>query len=232
MTYPDYISDTDQYVKSYLNDVVKQCISGNKITDDCKDFVLKLWPSTLHHILLNHGPSSHQWESSIDMFCELIESIQPVNSVIQYRFLKNHHARILKANSSMLMLYNNDVVVSRGIRNLKLRYQTLLDQCKLINHRNLFSDNSHTALPRSIKPGIWCEIHIDNDTPKLRLKLSFINAENNSLVFVNRIGIKVLEKKSNDFVFELEKGLSKIYNFDAIYNKQLPSKQLFRNSLH
>ena len=82
-----------------------------------------------------------------------------------------------------------------------------------------------TSLPKEVKHGVWCEIYIDDVTPKRRLRLSLINSQTGVLIFVNRNGIKKLEKDASEFANEIEKGLSMIYTHDALFTKPTTKKQ-------
>ena len=58
-------------------------------------------------------------------------------------------------------------------------------------------------LPADVKPGVWFEIFVAEDKPVRRLKLSVIIMEEATLVFVDRHGVKVIEKDAEEFAGEL-----------------------------
>ena len=58
-------------------------------------------------------------------------------------------------------------------------------------------------LPSMVHPGVWFEIYNGEDKAVRRLKLSVILTGIAKLVFVDRKGIKVIEKDAADFATEL-----------------------------
>ncbi|MCW8955892.1 MAG: DUF1631 domain-containing protein [Gammaproteobacteria bacterium] len=78
-----------------------------------------------------------------------------------------------------------------------------------------------TLLPRYVKPGGWYEIFVADDSAKRRLKLSVIIMEEARLVFVDRLGVKVLDKDAEIFAEELEQGKSAFLADDSIFDNAL-----------
>ena len=76
-------------------------------------------------------------------------------------------------------------------------------------------------LPRDIKPGLWFELYDGDDKPVRRLKLSVIIMEEAQLVFVNRQGVKIMEKNAIEFAEELEAEKSKIIADHSIFDQAL-----------
>jgi len=65
-------------------------------------------------------------------------------------------------------------------------------------------------LPTYVKPGTWFEIYNGEDHPVRRLKMSVILIETGSIVFVDRKGIKGIEKDAGEFAEELENNKSQL----------------------
>jgi len=76
-------------------------------------------------------------------------------------------------------------------------------------------------LPNEVKPGLWFELFDGDDKPKRRLKLSVIIMEEAQLIFVNRQGVKILEKNAADFAKELEAEQSKIIADHSVFDQAL-----------
>ena len=66
-----------------------------------------------------------------------------------------------------------------------------------------------SQLPTMVHPGVWFEIYNGEDKAVRRLKLSVILTEVAKLVFVDRKGLKVIEKDAADFAAELDKNKSR-----------------------
>jgi len=65
-------------------------------------------------------------------------------------------------------------------------------------------------LPTYVKPGTWFEIYNGEDNPVRRLKMSVILIETGNIVFVDRKGIKGIEKDAGEFAEELENKKSQL----------------------
>ncbi len=65
-------------------------------------------------------------------------------------------------------------------------------------------------LPREVRPGVWFKVYNGEDLAARRVKLSVIIMEEAKLVFVDRIGVKVIEKDAETFSEELSSNTSQI----------------------
>jgi len=65
-------------------------------------------------------------------------------------------------------------------------------------------------LPTYVKPGTWFEIYNGEDNPVRRLKMSVILIETGSIIFVDRKGIKGIEKDAGVFAEELKNKKSQL----------------------
>ena len=207
------------HLKERLSAKIKLCLEKKNIPKSCQGIILKLWPSALLHILKKHGDQTPQWNNAIRMYIDLIDSIQPIENIEQFRQLKDNFMSIARSNNNMLLLYHTEASVEPALKALISHYNQQLNAAK---HSDFSSDSQSSVLekiaklPSNIKPGIWCEIYIDENTPARRLRLSVININNAALIFVNRNGIKQLEKDALAFSEELKSGISKVYQHDAL----------------
>jgi hypothetical protein len=60
-----------------------------------------------------------------------------------------------------------------------------------------------SRLPTNLHPGVWFEVFNGENKPVRRLKLSVILTDVAKLIFVDRQGVKVIEKDADDFLHEL-----------------------------
>ena len=65
-------------------------------------------------------------------------------------------------------------------------------------------------LPREVRPGVWFKVYNGEDSAARRVKLSVIIMEEAKLIFVDRIGVKVIEKDAEIFTDELADDHSQI----------------------
>ena len=208
--------------KQTLSKKIKNCIQDNDIPKRCQGLILKLWPNTLFYIFKSHGEQSAQWLNAIGLYNELLSSIQPISNQNQYLNMKENFMNIVRSNNNMLLLYHPEVKVEYAIKSLIEHYNFALTTSSFCCSTTQKPEN---PLPSTIKPGVWCEIYIDDVTPPRRLRLSLIKMDTGTLIFVNRNGIKKLEKSSDEFAEELERGLSKVYKHDNLFTKPSSKKQ-------
>lgn len=65
-------------------------------------------------------------------------------------------------------------------------------------------------LPSEIRPGVWFKVFNGEDNAARRAKLSVIVMEEAKLVFVDRMGVKVIEKDAEEFLNEINRGQSSL----------------------
>jgi len=65
-------------------------------------------------------------------------------------------------------------------------------------------------LPQEVRPGVWFKVFNGEDSAARRVKLSVIIMEEAKLIFVDRVGIKVIEKDAETFTEELAADTSQI----------------------
>ncbi|HED36584.1 MAG TPA: DUF1631 family protein [Gammaproteobacteria bacterium] len=221
---PDTHTDaTLNALKQQFNRKIKMCIQGHQIPACCQHLVLKLWPNALFYIFKTHGDQSQHWVNAITLFCELLTSIQPITSIEQYRHLKDTFMVNARKNNNTLLQYHQNSVVEADIKVLIGLYNQMLGNtqyaCESVGDSPMSILDKISSLPAEIKPGIWCEIYIDEITPARRLRLSLINIDTGTLIFVNRKGIRKIEKDAYAFSEELKRGLSRVYKHDALFSK-------------
>ncbi|RDH82795.1 MAG: hypothetical protein DIZ80_11005 [endosymbiont of Galathealinum brachiosum] len=65
-------------------------------------------------------------------------------------------------------------------------------------------------LPHEVRPGVWFKVYNGEESAARRVKLSVIIMEEAKLIFVDRVGIKVIEKDAEIFTSELRSNESQI----------------------
>ena len=76
-------------------------------------------------------------------------------------------------------------------------------------------------LPRDVRPGVWFEIFNGDNRSVRRLKLSVIIMEEAKLIFVDRLGKKVIEKDAAIFTEEIMNGQSKVIADHSAFDNAL-----------
>jgi len=229
LNYKNEPSTTD--LKKLLNLKIKHCTQGYNIPGQCHKLIFNLWPAALFYLLKTYGDNSVQWSNAINMYSELLDSIQYINNNKLPGQHRNDFMNIVRSNNNMLLLYHQEHKVEAAIKSLINHYNQVSDDSGISNNSNHNNQNNIpekiSSLPKSVKPGVWCEIFINDFTPPRRLRLSVVHMETGMLTFVNRKGVKKLEKDAAEFSEEIDLGLSKIYKHDALFTNT-PSKAQFK----
>lgn len=119
-----WMLDTQQAVDSKL----EFYLQGRKIPDSCHQLVFQLWPQALCHLFTAYGEFSPEWYEAIEIYCELIDSLQPIENMDQYRQLRNHYMSTVKHNNNFLLLYHQEQQVEETIKSLIQHYNQVLRQ--------------------------------------------------------------------------------------------------------
>ncbi|VAW63201.1 hypothetical protein MNBD_GAMMA11-2317 [hydrothermal vent metagenome] len=76
-------------------------------------------------------------------------------------------------------------------------------------------------LPDSVRPGVWFKVYNGEDKVARRAKLSVIIMEEARLVFVDRIGVKIIEKEADVFSEELIAETSQVISDHSAFDHAL-----------
>jgi hypothetical protein len=101
---------------------------------------------------------------------------------------------------------------------------------KSIRSRPEKADNKQTnqpvslkKLPTDLKPGTWVNLHGGQRNPKTLAKLSVVIPETATMIFIDKEGFKYAEKQVEEFLNELDSGLSTVVAEDSLIDKALSS---------
>lgn len=210
-----------QIIKQRLKTKLRYCLQKRQVPGSCQQLIFKLWPTALFNILKQHDEQSSQWQSAIRLYRELIDSIQPVESRLQYKQLKSDYLSLVRNSNNILLLYHHESRVEPAIKSLLAFYNSTLQAAskQLESAADPDALNKIARLPSMVRPGIWCELYIDENTPPRRLRLAIINSQTAQLIFVNRHGIKILQKDADEFTRELLEARSRIYKHDSLFSR-------------
>ncbi len=84
------------------------------------------------------------------------------------------------------------------------------DELQHVKKQTEIARQKIAQLSSSTKPGVWYEIYNGEDRAIRRLKLSVILTDAAQLIFVDRKGVKVIEKDAAVFAKELEEDRSRM----------------------
>ena len=219
---------------------LKMISCDKKIPSNVRPLVLKHWSTLMLNRYLRHGRDSEQWLQSVLLLKLMLKCMQPIRFQTQFNLVQNNHMALIEAvNDELYETQQDKNDISSQISELKKYFSAMIDEygLKVVDENNnelsdeQLTDDSGTdteeellqiqqqievakqkisQLSNSTKPGVWYEIYNGEDKAIRRLKLSVILTDAAQLIFVDRKGIKVIEKDAEEFAKELEDNRSRI----------------------
>ena len=219
---------------------LKMVSCNKKIPNEVRPLVLKHWSTLMLNRYIRHGRDSQQWMQSVMLLKLLLKCMQPIRYPSQFNLVKNNHMALIEAvNDELYETQQDKESIRDQINTLKAHFIKLIDEYNLqivdenneqITEESLQEESTEgtqeeleqiqeqietakqkiARLSSSTKPGVWYEIYNGEDRAVRRLKLSVILADAAQLVFVDRKGMKVIEKDADVFAKELEENRSRI----------------------
>ncbi|MCW8956295.1 MAG: DUF1631 domain-containing protein [Gammaproteobacteria bacterium] len=223
---------------------------STKIPKPVQPLILNHWSTMMFYRYIKHGKNSAQWNEATDLLNLMIQTLKPLTSKDEWLSLQNLYMGIVNTVKELLGETNqNKEKVYMAVNNLKNTYKKILSESEYFEETET-PENTHDTLdsipvtdtdkgpspvdvkiesarkkidklPQYIKPGTWFEIYTRKDHPVRRLKLSVIIQEDAKLVFVDRLGIKVLEKDAEEFGHELATNKSCILDDHSVFDHAL-----------
>lgn len=221
-----------------------------KIPKPVQPLILNHWSTLMFYRYIKFGKNSEQWNEATDLLNLMIQTLKPVSSKEEWMSMQNIHMGIVNTIKELLADTNqNKEKVFMAVNNLKNTYRKILTESEYFEETDIPENTHHTLesipapdtdkgpspidvkietarvkienLPEQVKPGTWFEIYTGKDHPVRRLKLSVIIQEDARLVFVDRLGIKVLEKDAEEFTKELANNLSSMLDDHSVFDHAL-----------
>jgi len=218
---------------------IKMISCEKTIPGDVRPLVLKHWSTLMLNRYIRHGRDSSEWVQSVMLLKLLLKCLQPIKYKSQLNMVKNNHMALLEAvNDELYNTRQDKSDITSQIETLRTVFLEMLDShnFKIVDaDNNDISDEELTSssvddteeelktikeqtekakdkiaqLSSSTRPGVWYEIYNGEDKPVRRLKLSVILTDAAQLVFVDRKGLKVIEKDAEEFANELDDNRSR-----------------------
>ncbi|HEX5636812.1 MAG TPA: DUF1631 family protein [Gammaproteobacteria bacterium] len=211
--------------------------------------ILKNWSNLMLQKYLQYGTDSKEWKECIDLLKQLVSSVQPVTNKIRLLMLKNssadliasvrnelYHTRqdragidtALDALASIhkdILSSDNVEKISRDVIENKVPPEPHVDDHeeaqRQADEKIRVSKEQIARLPKDVRIGAWFEVFNGTDHAVRRLKLSMIMFDDAKLVFVDRVGNRVLEKQATELYEELTTNKSRVIADHSIFNHAL-----------
>ena len=210
--------------------------------------ILNHWSTYMFHTYIRNGKDSKEWNEAVGILKILTNTLRPIKEKEEWLSLKTTYKEIVNTVSEKLKSTKQcKEKIYLAIRNLERLYETILEKSgfteddietlEILETENglCFADDEPSPmdseaniarekidrLPAEVKPNAWFEIYTGKDTPVRRLKLSVVIQETAKLVFVDRLGVKVIEKDADTFTAELNSEQSFLLADHSIFNHAL-----------
>jgi hypothetical protein len=215
-----------------------RCLSSNKkLPKPVQPLVLKHWSTLMLNRYINAGKDSDQWIQSIMLLKLMLKFLQPIKQKAQWEELNTNHSALVEAvNDELYETQQDKNLIDEQILSLQQTFTQMLEENNFemveevvveedsqedvmeVSEAELLKikDEARIALekvkqlPSDAKPGVWYEIFNGEDRAVRRLKMSVILTEAAKVIFVDRKGVKVIEKDAGEFANELKNNKSRI----------------------
>lgn len=220
---------------------------GRVLPEFVVQFLQQAWSQVLLLASLKHGEQSHQWHAGLRTMDELIWSVGLSEDTEAGRHLLEHLPGLLKDLRDGLNGAAFDPFITRefftALQALHVQsfrgsvddQSSLSKISALVEVREALVPNSVGAvavcLPeddpdlfkaRQLRVGCWVEFE-DDEENTLRCKLASIIAPANTCIFVNRTGLKVLEKSCTELALEFKRGAVRTLDDALLFDRALAS---------
>ncbi len=229
-----------EHARNIVITQLKMVSCEKQIPNKVRPLILKHWSTLMLNRYIRHGRSSEQWVQAVLLLKLLLKCMQPIRYQSQLKMVENNHLALLEAvNDELYQTQQDKNDIAEQISALKEHFVQMLDDCNLtivddnnneISTEDLVAESTENTeeelqriqqqtdlakekiaqLSSATKPGVWYEIYNGEDKAVRRLKLSVILTDAAQLIFVDRRGIKVIEKDADVFAKELEENRSRV----------------------
>ncbi|MDH5484459.1 MAG: DUF1631 domain-containing protein [Gammaproteobacteria bacterium] len=207
--------------------------------------ILKHWSTLMFHRYIRFGNTSEQWLETTALLKQLVDSLKPIKNHAQWNQLNDNYKDMVEVIKDLLnetkqnkeQLFTATNALSRTLERMleespyhdisieaepeTTSIDTEINEISPMDARIESSRRKISQLPAEVRPGVWFEIFDCNDKPVRRLKLSVIILEEAQLIFVDRLGVKVMEKDAAEFTAELINNQSRVLADHSIFDQAL-----------
>ena len=227
------------HAKNVVISELRGLTENKTIPRDVQPLVLKNWSTLMMNRFIKNGKESYQWMESVLLLKLLMKCLQPIEQRSQWSFLNSNHSALVEAvNDELYNTKQDKQDIDSKINSLKTTFLNMLEENgfeideSVDNteeneiHESIDTDMEQeldiarqeaqialekiSRLPPNVKPGVWFEVFNGKDRAIRRVKMSTILTEAAKIIFVDRKGIKVIEKDAGDFADELTQDMSRV----------------------
>ncbi|MGH8357299.1 MAG: DUF1631 family protein, partial [Pseudomonas sp.] len=217
---------------------------GKVLPEVVVQFLQQAWSQVLLLACLKHGEHSPQWLAGLRTMDELIWSVGLSEDTEAGRHLLEQLPGLLKALRDGLSGAAFDPFITRefftrlqtlhvqsfrgsaeeqpSLSQVEVREAFVLSPAAPAIEASLPEDDPDLLKVRQLRIGCWVEFQEDAENT-LRCKLTAIIAPGNTCIFVNRTGLKVLEKNPLELALEFKRGAVRTLDDALLFDRALAS---------
>ena len=213
--------------------LLNQVMAGKQFAREVADYLQREWFQELQWALLQFGADSEQWQRRAQLTERLVTSLQPPEDddearQLLYALIPDVGAELAavldeRAHDRTLLEQQLALIEAQHLLLLRGRVPQPADFQLIANDDPWLSTTtiSGSLLQRVtvLEPGSWFVLR-DGDG-ELRIKLALKLDDSTQLLFVNRLGVKALQKSFEEFAYLLSVGAA----------RQLPGPECARAAL-
>ena len=217
-------------------------IGKTSLPKGVQPLILKQWSTLMFHRFIRFGKDSAQWNECTDILNKIVTSIrtaechEELNQITSFQNSLHHDVEeilhetkinkehIHNSVNTLKLIINKNVAFSEkhlesvGIDdNQKSRQSADI----AIEQKTDLAKEKISQLPESVSPGSWFEVYSEDTDSIRRLKLSVIIDDTAKLIFIDRMGLKVMEKDAGQFAEEIDLKKSQFIADHSIFNHAL-----------
>ncbi|MFT3928769.1 MAG: DUF1631 family protein [Spongiibacteraceae bacterium] len=199
--------------------VINRALAGKRLSDAMLIYMHDVWYAELQWCFLQFGEASTEWQRRLDLTTRLVDSLQDPGDDVEHR--QRLYALIPELSAelreTLIAHAPEQSILNEQLAMIEMHHVAILkgrplpaEPCALIENNDPWAD-SNTTLSRdllqkaaTLEPGMWFLLHGDSsDGGATRIKLALKMEDTAQLLFVNRVGVRALQKSFEEFAYML-----------------------------
>ncbi len=231
-----------QAAKRNVARIIEQKAHGLELPLPVRDFIKDVWSKVLMFVCLRHGVDGREWQLAIENFDELLWCAQPLTNyqslderermLPRLRVQLRDGLTLIAGDASLLTNLEETLAERVQSDRQKLRgaevpelhdlgkLELLPDPLEIIPDDQPAPNADTLGMVDRLRPETWIEFKI-GDAPPMRSKLASILDDGQRLLFVNRKGMKVLERTRHQLAREFETAAAVILEERQLFDRAL-----------
>jgi hypothetical protein len=236
--------------KQIVQQLINQKASGMRLPPEAGRFISEVWSRVLVYACLKHGTRSTEWQELVQTLDDFLWSLQPLQSATEIERRDAITRSLLgQIGAGIELIHLPATEVRQWLATLEQQLgeiaendRAYLDQDERPQAAGQYTEMeeivlataaelndpftgpapepSFLAAVQQLKEGVWIELDQEGTDP-LRCKLTAIIEPGARYVFVNRRGMKVLEKSRLELARDLQDGHMRILNDTQVFDRAL-----------